>query len=73
MPVDVTGREIKVGDRVAYPVRKGSVMWLCTARVESIAKRGQDGHLLYARNPEGRSVRIVALERTVILPEGTPR
>ncbi len=74
---DITGREIKRGDRIAYPVRQGSQMWLSTARVESIAL-GDDGQgtstiTLYARNPQGRSVVIKALSRVVKLPEGTPR
>jgi hypothetical protein len=72
MAVDVTGREIKIGQRIAYPVRKRSDMWLSTARVESIAE-GAGGYTLHCRNPEGRSLRITALERVVIVPEGTPR
>jgi len=72
MPVDVTGRELKIGQRVAYPVRKRSDMWLSTARIESISE-GAGGFTLHARNPEGRALRITALERVVIVPEGTPR
>jgi len=72
MATDVTGREIKVGQRLAYPVRKGSRMWLCTARVEGIVN-GAGGYTVHARNPEGRSVKITSLERIVILPEGTPK
>jgi len=38
-PKDYTGRTIKVGDLVAFPVRRGSGMWLSSARVSSIRER----------------------------------
>lgn len=72
MATDITGRQIMPGQRVAYPVRKGSAMWLSTARVESISE-GAGGITVHARNPEGRTVRITSLDRVVILPENTPR
>jgi hypothetical protein len=72
MATDVTGRQLMPGQRIAYPVRKGSDMWLCTARIEYLSE-GVGGTVIHARNPEGRPVKIVQLERVVILPENTPR
>ena len=72
MCIDFTGREITVGMRVSYPVRKGSAMWLQSARVESVML-GAGGYTIHARNPEGRPVRITAMDRCVIIPEGTPK
>src|SRR4030043_362124 len=43
-PIDYTGRVIKVGDLVAYPVRRGSEMWLSAARVISIRLRSKNKH-----------------------------
>lgn len=72
MATDLTGRELKAGQRIAYPVRKGSVMRMCTARLEHISE-GVGGFTLHARNPDGRAVKVTGLDRVVILPEGTPR
>lgn len=66
---DITGREVKVGDRIAYPVRRHSDMWLSTARIEYITPEG----VIKARNPNGRAVTIHGVERIVLLPPDTPR
>lgn len=72
MPVDVTGRPLAVGQRIAYPVRKRSDMWLTMARIELIAE-GAGGITIHGRNDAGRAVKITSLERVVIVPERTPR
>ncbi len=33
---DVLGHELQVGDVVAYPGRRGSLLWLNTAKIETI-------------------------------------
>ncbi len=69
---DITGREVKVGDRIAYPVRARADMWLQTARVESIVET-ERGMEIHARNPQARAVVIKGVHRIVLLPPNTPR
>lgn len=64
---DFTKREIKVGDKIAYPVRQGSRMWLKDLVVRQIAT-GPDGPFVAGTNTKGRRVSVKNLENVVIIP-----
>jgi len=70
-PVDYTGREIKEGDRVAYPVRSGSSMWLTDMVVEKIVFSDDESFLrpykLMGTNARGNRCVVKNLGRCVIL------
>ena len=63
---DFLGREIKPGDTVIYPVRRGSRLWMNRMTVVSAV-----GDRLAGVNPEGRRVSLshVANVTVVQLPE----
>jgi len=74
MPSDYTGREIKEGDRVAYPVRSGSSLWLTDMVVEKIVAT-EDGSFLrpfklLGTNARGNRCIVKNLGRCVILERG---
>ena len=58
-PKDFTGRVIKSGDTVAYPVRRGGGMWLSSAKVSTIT-RGKKEWLIecITTTTAGRSQRV---------------
>ena len=63
---DFLGREIKAGDTVIYPVRRGSRLWMNRMTVVSA-----DGNRLAGVNLEGRRISLshVANVTVVQLPE----
>lgn len=64
---DFADREIKVGDVCAYPVRRGSRMWLNRLLVQAIVPE-MDGSLkLKGTNRDGHPVTITTLDRVVII------
>ena len=71
LPLDYTGREIKDGDRVAYPVRSGSSMWLTDMVVEKIVATEDESFLrpfkLLGTNARGNRCIVKNLGRCVIL------
>lgn len=71
LPLDYTGREIKDGDRVAYPVRSGSSMWLTDMVVEKIVATDDEAFLrpfkLLGTNARGNRCIVKNLGRCVIL------
>jgi len=71
LPLDYTGREIKEGDRVAYPVRSGSSMWLTDMRVEKIVVAEEESILrpfkLLGTNARGNRCIVKNLGRCVII------
>jgi len=69
--LDFMGREIKVGDTVIYPVRRGSRMWMQKIKVTQIVpgKEPQLGGF----NGEGRKITLRTLANvTVVEPLPTP-
>ena len=68
MPLDYLFREIKVGDRVAYPMRRGSRMWLTTMKVENIEELG-GSFLLLGVDATGRRTRTKNLENCEVINE----
>jgi len=59
---DFLGREIKAGDLVVYPVRRGSSMWMSRMTVLST-----EGGKLAGNNPEGRRVSLTSLGNVVVV------
>jgi hypothetical protein len=72
--VDFMGQRIKVGDVIAYPVRRGSEMVLKRATVCETPGQGcvvKTG--IVALNPQGRRVTIQRPERCVVVGDFTNR
>jgi hypothetical protein len=64
--VDVTGREIQVGDQVVYPGRHGSSMWLNRGYV--IAPRTETETTLRVRRVDtNREVEVMDLSRVAVV------
>jgi hypothetical protein len=72
--IDFLGREIKVGDTIVYPGRRGSSMWLNRA----VVKTTQEGYSKYAYGPQSglitaeregnsRPVQITNPDRVVVV------
>lgn len=69
--VDALGAELKKGDNIAYPVRRGSKLWMTSGRIESISGKivGQGHTEVVAKvmTAEGRRVSFKAFNRAVRL------
>ena len=70
-PLDYTGREIREGDRIAYPVRAGSSMWLTDMVIEKVVFTEGDSFLrpykLMGTNARGNRCVVQELGRCVII------
>ena len=70
-PLDFLGREIKVGDFVVYPGRRGSDMWLVKSHVISVEKRTYDlcreGWALKVQHPSGAIRMMTNIDRVVVV------
>lgn len=70
-PEDYTGREIKEGDRIAYPVRAGSSMWLTDMVIEKIVYAEDESFMrpfkLIGTNVRGNRCVVKNLGRCVII------
>ncbi|MHC4296428.1 MAG: hypothetical protein ACYS7Y_03925 [Planctomycetota bacterium] len=64
---DFTKREIQVGNRIAYPVRQGSSMWMKTLVVRQITD-GPSGPIVSGTNDRGRRISVKNLKNCVIIP-----
>jgi len=69
---DFLGREIKAGDTVVYPVRRGSSMWLNKLLVTQVASDGvdRDGQPLLhvaGTNSFGRRITVKNLTNCVVV------
>jgi hypothetical protein len=62
-PTDFLGREIKPGDLLVYPVRRGSAMWLNRLSVTQALQGSVTGF-----SPEGRRITIKNLDNSVVVP-----
>lgn len=65
---DFTKREILVGNRIAYPVRQGSSMWMKTLVVRQITD-GPTGPIVSGTNATGRRISVKNLKNCVIVPD----
>ena len=66
---DHYGRSIRSGDVVTYPVRKGSQMWLATAKVDEVRTDGA----LSATKDNGSPVTIFNTQTTVLASDSVRR
>lgn len=66
MPTDYTGTAIEPGDRIAYPVRRGSRMWLNEITVERIDTAGAVP-VIVGYSPDGRRTRLKNAELSIVL------
>lgn len=64
--IDFRGKTIEPGMTVAYPVRRGSQMWLKTLRVQGI-EATSDGVKLSGFSEVGRRVTITNLQNCVVV------
>lgn len=60
--LDAVGNEIKPGDTIVYPVRKGSSMWLSRTTVSQVEEGKITGH-----NNLGRLVHVRNLENVAVV------
>jgi hypothetical protein len=61
-PTDFLGREIRPGDLIVYPTRRGSRMWMNELRVQQVTPEYVGGH-----NDLGRPVKITNLKNVVVV------
>ncbi len=61
---DFTGREIAVGDKLAYPVRAGSQMWLRAMVVNAFTSSPVQ---IFGINEKGSSVKLLTPGRCIII------
>jgi hypothetical protein len=66
-PRDFLGREIKEGDTLVYPVRRGSSMWLKRITVTRVAER-DGGTQVLGTNDDGRRITLMKPNRSVVVP-----
>jgi len=67
--LDFTGNPIEAGDVIAYPVRRGSDMWLRTLRVshiETIRSTVPIYHIC-GSNDTGRTVKLENADRCIVI------
>lgn len=86
VPKDMTGREIKVGDRIVYPGRCSSNLWMNIARVYAIEEKesyswGQNRRIPIVKvqtikssdgyTETGKKTFVQVLSRVLVLEGGT--
>jgi len=59
---DYLGKAIKIGDKLVYPVRRGSDMYLRTLVVNAVTKES-----IHGINDKGSTVQIKITSRCVII------
>lgn len=62
---DFLGREIKPGDTVVYPVRRGSAMWLKKLRIQQVESDPKP--CVSGYNDLGRRIAIFNVETCVVI------
>lgn len=67
MVTDFAGNEIKAGQTVVYPVRRGSQMWLSEITVNKV-----EAENILGVNKEGRRVTVKNLKNVVIINRAQP-
>jgi len=63
---DFLGNEIKVTDTIAYPVRRGSEMWMKKLVVDAVRNTG-NGVRVTGRNDSGNPVSIQNVHNCVVV------
>lgn len=67
VPKDMFDREIKIGDICAYPVRRGSQMWMNRIVVQRISYNLRGEARLSGLKQDGYPVHVTSLDRIVIV------
>lgn len=75
---DIVGKEIEIGDTIAYPRRSGSCLWMATAKVVEILSEESDTYYgkrtyyrIRARKDSGRIVMVYRVDNVVKIEEAT--
>ncbi len=63
---DFVGREIKAGDTIVYPVRRGSDMWLKKLVVQQIVD-SPSGSVVSGMNDVGRRISLKNLNNCIVV------
>ncbi len=63
---DFIGREITAGALIAYPVRRGSNMWLNQLKVQQVSQ-GTKGPQVSGLNSKGRRITITNIKNAVVV------
>jgi hypothetical protein len=69
---DIVGRDIVVGEDIAYPVRRGSNLWMSRMNVTSIETLGNNKFKIVGLNPEGRRTSVTSIGNVVSLGKVRP-
>lgn len=75
IPLDIYGRQIRIGDWISYPVRHSSHVWFEHSKVESIEvtppRYGTTPRVsIVGVKAGGKKVQIMRVDRVVLAPEG---
>ncbi len=70
MVTDYAGHELKAGQVVVYPVRRGSSMWLSEIKLTQVV--GGSAPYIKGFNNEGRPVTVKNLNNVVIIDKSLP-
>lgn len=80
MLVDIAGKEVKIGDTIAYPRRKRSSLWMTTAKVVDLVIKDTYNYYgetrrrrinIKAQKDSGRIVMIYRTDNVVKIGEAT--
>ncbi len=63
---DMLDREINPGNRIAYPVRRGSEIHLELGQVEAIGHNALGDKVIFAYNSKGRKVSIRRIDNVLV-------
>jgi hypothetical protein len=67
MVLDFVGKQIAVGCRLAYPMRRGAQMWLSTMKVDQIEELPGGEIVIKGHTGEGRKTRTKNVQNCVVL------
>lgn len=67
---DILGRELMVGDTIAYPRRSGSALWMTTGVITAIEEfeeywTKKKRPMLKVTKPLGRKTHVTAVDRVI--------
>ena len=68
--LDFLGHEIKAGDTIVYPGRRGSRMWMVKSRVTMVSPPvvpGKDDGVLRVQHPNGSLRLVTNVQRVVVV------
>lgn len=68
---DYLGKPVKAGDRIVYPVRRGSKLWLNKMDVTKVDESGSQP-VLHGKSNTGRPVEIKNITNVIVVPKEFP-